>query len=78
MLRGRIGFVPLSRGFWDEGEVAAASLHHPVSTTQRLPSKKTVRMGDVGKAVRRGGSLTALLFEQAFNTRPAKSNSQSA
>jgi hypothetical protein len=33
---------------------AAASLHRPVSAAQRMPSKKTVRMGDEGKAVRRG------------------------
>ena len=33
----------------------AASLHCPGSTSQRMPSKKTARMGDEGKAVRRRG-----------------------
>jgi hypothetical protein len=32
-------------------EVKTATLHCPVSTAQRMPSKKTARMGDEGKAV---------------------------
>jgi|SRR5690349_8424553 hypothetical protein len=45
----------------DEGERQQYVVHRPVSTTQRLPSKKTARMGDEGKAV--GGTQpTALLF----------------
>jgi hypothetical protein len=31
-------------------------LHWPVSTARRLPSKNTARLGDEGKAVRRGGA----------------------
>jgi len=43
--------VPSPRRLGDEGE--AASLHRSVSTTRTMLSKKTARMGDKAKAVRR-------------------------
>ena len=46
----------------DEVNASRTLLHLAVSTDQRTPSKKTARMGDEGKAVRRRGAPTALLF----------------
>jgi hypothetical protein len=58
--------IPASRTEGDEKSEApprvTASLPSP--TSRRLPSKKTVRMGDEGKAVERRGALAALLFAQ--------------
>jgi hypothetical protein len=71
--------VILARSNWGVLDSGTEGDHRPVTTTQRMPSKKTVRMGDEGKAV---GCVppTALLFEPGglINTRSAKSNSQSA
>ena len=43
---GRIGSSLCLAG-WDAGE--GPKLHCPVSTSRRIPSKKTVRMGDKAK-----------------------------
>jgi hypothetical protein len=38
----------------DAGEVCRITLHCPVTTTRRMLSENTARMGQQGKAVRRG------------------------
>jgi hypothetical protein len=44
----------------------AASLHRPVRRAQRLLSEKTARMGDEGKAAKRGGAGGFAVCEAAF------------
>jgi hypothetical protein len=58
--------VILARSNWGVLDSGTEGDHRPVTTTQRMPSKKTVRMGDEGKAV---GCVppTALLFEQGIS-----------
>jgi hypothetical protein len=53
---GRTGASLFGTEGWDEGEGPSDWLHCPVSTARTMPSEKTVRMGDEGKAV---GSLMA-------------------
>jgi len=57
--------IPTSRRIEGDEKVKRILLHYPVSTSRRLPSKKTVRMGDEGKAASRRHTLAALLFVDA-------------
>jgi hypothetical protein len=59
-LRGVVGFLGRIGAslFWNGGTQVKSSalLHCPVSTAQRIPSKKTVRMGDKAKPLSVGGA----------------------
>jgi len=59
--------VILPRSDWGVLDSGTEGDHRPVSTTRRLLSKNTARMGDEGKAV---GCVppTALLFERAMQS----------